>query len=124
MRVRTTRVSFAEVVGPEATEVEFDPATDYLVLRSLYAYPTGQIRDFVGRLGTLTTESTEQEAADLTIELLGRTVAEWHLLGEDGKPIPQPATRADLEALPGAVRGALFPFLATFRGRPDPTPAE
>lgn len=123
MRIRSTRVPFSEIVGAEATELAFDPDTDYLVIRSMFAMPTSEVRDFAARLDGIGAETPEAEQDAILLELIGRTVTEWHLVGVDGRPVPQPVTSADLNALPGAVRGALFPFLASFRGRPDPTPA-
>ena len=123
MKLRTFTVPFSEIVGSEATELEFDPATDYLLLRSIFAEKTSDVRDFAASIDALGAGSTDEDGVALTLDLLGRTVVEWHLIGPDGKAVPQPATGADLDALPGAIRGALFPFLASFRGKPDPTPA-
>ena len=48
-------------------------------------------------------------------------VLEWHLDGPDGA-IPVPKTAAALNALPAVLRGSLFPFLTSYRGKgPNPT---
>lgn len=121
MQIKTFRIPFEEIVGPEATELAFGPR-DYLVIRSLFALPVAQVRDFADRIGKVGEATTPEEADALVLDLLGLCVVEWHLDGPDGS-IPMPATGEDLDALPGAVRSALFPFLAGFRGKPDPTPA-
>lgn len=124
MRARTNRVPFTEIVGPDAAEVEFDPTTDYLVIRSLFGYPTREVREFMANLAGMGPDSPEEDAVAITLALMDRTIVEWHLIGPDGEPVPRPRAGADFDALPGAIRASLFPFLATFRGRPDPTPAE
>ena len=123
MRVRTFRVPFSDVVGKEAAELEFDPETDYLMVRSLFAQPSDEVREFAGRLAKIDEKTSQREADAVILDLLDRTVVEWHLAGPDGE-IARPTKAKELDALPGAVRGSLFGYLASFRGQPDPTPAD
>lgn len=121
MRPKTYTVPFAEIVGPEATELEFDDAADYLVLQSAFARPAAEVADLMARLSAMTPETPDDDAIVLIAELFGHTIVEWHLTGADGQPIPQPTTAADVRALPLSVKTQLIPFLFSFRGRPDPT---
>ena len=121
MEIRKFRVSFEEIVGPDATELAFGPG-DYLIIRSIFGMPTTSIRDFQERLAKVTEDTAAEEADGLILDLIGRCVAEWHLETAEGS-IPIPRTSEDLNALPGAIRGSLFGFLSGFRGKPDPTAA-
>lgn len=123
MQIRSFAVPFARVVeGTDSHELAFDEG-DYLVVRPIFALPSRAIRDVRDRIAAMTETSTDAEADALTLDLIAHTVAEWHLAGPDG-PIAKPATAADLNELPGVLRGALFGFLSSYRGEgPDPTPA-
>ena len=121
MEIRTYTVPFSEIVGPEATEVTFGP-DDYVQLRSLWAYPASEVSDILRRQQTLTEDSPDSDAEAILEELLRRCVVGWSLNGPDG-PIPKPTNTAEVDRLPTALALRLVPFLATFRGKPDPTPA-
>lgn len=123
MQIRSFRVPFARVVeGTDSHELSFDDG-DYLVIRPIFAQPSRAIRDVRDRIAAMGEASTDDEADALTLDLIAHTVAEWHLVGPAG-PIPKPETAADLNELPGVLRGSLFGFLSTYRGEgPDPTPA-
>lgn len=121
MEIRTYTIPFAEIVGPDATEVVFGP-DDYLQLRSLWAYPANEVSDIIRRQQALTVESPDEDAEAILKELLTRCVVGWNLNGPDG-PIPKPTNTAEVDRLPTALALRLVPYLATFRGRPDPTPA-
>jgi hypothetical protein len=122
MKLRTFTVPFAEIVAADALELEFSDS-DYLVIRPVFGQPVGLIRPLQDRLRGLSETASEDDADLLALEFLERAVVEWHLEGPDG-PIARPRTVTELDALPGAIRGALLSFLMSFRGRsPDPTSA-
>ena len=121
MQIKTFTVPFSEIVPAEAFELEFSES-DQIVVRPIFGQAVSEIRDLQERLAKVTEATSEADADALVLELIERSVVRWHLDGPDG-PIDKPTTAAALNALPGALRGALFPFLITFRGRgPNPTP--
>lgn len=121
MLIKTFRVPFAEIVGPEAMELEFGP-DDYAVVRPLFSRSVAEVRDLQERMAAVDEDTPPEEADRLVLDMLGMAFMEWHLVGPDGTPIPQPATTDDLDALPAALKGSIFPFLSNYRGRtPNPT---
>ena len=114
MRAKTFTVPFARVVGDDATELEFGP-DDYLVVRPIFAMSAEVLRGWVKRITDIESDAPEAVADQLILDLLDATCQEWHLTGPDGA-ILQPKTRAALLALPGAITGSLFGFLASYRG--------
>lgn len=136
MRVRSFRVQFSRVVPDDATEVEYGP-DDHMVVRPLFGLPSGVAQQWARRLSEVRVAAVEAEASSdqatvdaagetvdsLILDLLSSLVDGWRLDGPDG-PIPKPATVADLDALPLALRNALFGFFVGYRGdAPDPTPS-
>ena len=135
MQIRTFRVPFAEVVGDEATELEFGP-DDYLVVRPLFAMPreeSAALADRIREVERLAEEASELGRADrrrgaaeaaadkLVVDVIGLACVEWHLTGTDGQPIPKPGTPQALDTLPVGLASALYPFLMRFRGNaPNP----
>lgn len=128
MQIKTFRVPFAEIVGSEATELEFGP-DDYVVVRPLFGLSRLVLSGWQPKFEALAEMATNavddaaaQKATDkLTLELLATTCLEWHLTDGDDKPIPMPKTSADIGALPGAISAGLLTFLAGYRGA-DPNP--
>jgi hypothetical protein len=120
MQTRTFRVAFTQIVGEDATELEFGP-DDYVVVRPLFglsktALETWQERFTTVQAAVSTDAPDAQKLADkLTLDLIGETVIEWHL-AEGERAIPKPGTTAALNALPGALAGGLLGFLAAYRG--------
>lgn len=122
MQIRKFTVPFAEILPKDASELEFGPG-DYLVVRPIFSRPAADIRGLASRLSELDDKVADADADALSLELLETCVLEWHLEGEEG-PIPMPRTAAALNALPATLRGALLPFLTTYRGKgPNPTTA-
>lgn len=124
MQIRSFRVPFDRVMATSDApqELDFGPG-DYLVVRPLFSQPTSIVREIRDRVAAITTDSADADADALTLTLLGRCVAEWHLDGPDG-PIALPASVEALNELPSSLRGGLFGFLIGYRGDgPDPTPA-
>ncbi len=121
MQIKTFTVPFSEIVPAEAFELEFSE-NDQIVVRPIFGQPVSEIRDLQERLAKMTEITSEAEAYEMVLEIMARSIIRWHLDGPDG-PIDKPTTPEELNALPGALRGALFPFLISFRGRgPNPTP--
>ena len=120
MRVRSFTVPFAKIVGEDAHELDFGP-DDHVVVRPLFGLSKTEIEEWaariseVERLGNEKAEGAEAAADQLIVDLLGRAVLSWHLEGPDG-PIEKPTTPAALNALPGAIAGSLYRFLASYRG--------
>ena len=126
MQLRTFRVPFAQVVGEAATELDFGP-DDYLVVRPIFGVSKTELERWTSRFSEIAdvVAVDEKRAAKLSdklvLDLLGAVVLEWHLAGPEGI-IPQPGTVEALNALPGAIAGSLFGFLAGYRGEaPNPT---
>lgn len=123
MQLRTFRVPFSRVVGEEATELEFGPE-DYLVVRPLFGSSKTALAEW-GERYKAATEAEGSDAADLsdqlTLDIIGATVTEWHLDGPDG-PISKPGTAKALNALPGALAGSLLTFLSGYRGEGPTNP--
>lgn len=129
MRVRTFTVPFAKIVGDEAHELDFGP-DDFVVVRPLFGLSKAAIEGWaariseVERLGTdETADKAEASAAAdrLIIDLLDDAIIRWSLEGPEG-PIDKPGTPDALNALPGAVAGALYRFLTTYRGEATTNP--
>lgn len=122
MQLKTFTVPFSEIVPADALELAFDES-DFVVIRPIYGQPVADIRGLQERLTKLTAESTDDEADQLILDLLKTAIVGWNLAGPTG-PIPMPTSSAELNALPSALRGALFPFLTSYRGKgPNPTTA-
>ena len=135
MRVRTFTVPFAKVAA-EATELEFGP-DDYLVVRPLFGLPREEQAAYAERIRAVEdaaeaakdlprsdkTRKAAEDAADaLIVDIIRTGCLEWHLDGPDG-PIEMPGTPQALNALPGGLAAALYPFLTRYRGEdPNPTP--
>lgn len=121
MQFNSFRVPFSKIVE-DAPELSFGP-DDYVRVRPIFSQPTASVRQFAARVDAVTAETPVEEADAITLELIERTIEKWSLIGPDGE-IPKPTTIEELNALPASLRGALFPFLAMFRGDgPDPTTA-
>ena len=133
MRIRTFTVPFAKV-APDATEIEFGP-DDYLVVRPLFGLPREQQAAIWKRISEVETLAevakdappddgdrlaAEEKGELLILDMLRAACDEWHLDGPDG-PIPIPGTPEALNALPGGLVAALYPFLVRYRGE-DPNP--
>ena len=124
MRVRTFPVPFATIVGDEAHELDFGP-DDHVVVRPLFGLSKTEIEEWAARIGEVerlgiaddVAAKTEAAAAadQLIVDLLATAVISWQLEGPAGL-IEKPTTPAALNALPGAIAGALYRFLTTYRG--------
>lgn len=112
MRIRSFRVPFSKVVPEDAHEIEFGP-DDYMVVRPLFALPANEIAELAERM---TAADSDEKAEPLIAEILATAVLDWHLADENGVAIPKPKTGEDLRQLPGALAGALYPFLTSYRG--------
>lgn len=135
MKLRTFTVPFARVVGDEATELEFGP-DDFIIVRPLFGLPRDEITAWSRRIESV--EKAAKEAVDLPpddpvrkaaealsdtliLDVIRGAVQTWSLTGPDGTPIEMPKSPSDLEALPGGLAAALYPFLSTYRGEANPT---
>ena len=118
MRIRTFRVPFSRIV--DVPELDFGPE-DYVVLRPVFGQPADVLTEFLERVAALTDEDKD-ESDRFALDLLERTVAEWHLTDEAGEAIAQPRTAAEMYRLPAQVSGGLVTFVMGYRGDgPDPT---
>lgn len=120
MQLRTFTVPFSEIVGPEAMELEFG-AGDYVVVRPVFSRSVAEVRALQERMTKVSEDSSPEEADRLILDMIEMSFVEWHLTGPDGNEVTIPRTSADLDALPAALKGSIFPFLTDFRGR-DPNP--
>lgn len=112
MKIRTFRVPFSKVVPEDAHEIEFGP-DDYLVVRPLFGLPAAEIAELSDRM---TKADSDELAEPLIAEVLATGILDWHLADENGVAIPKPTTGDELRKLPGALAGALYPFLTSYRG--------
>lgn len=126
MRVRTFTVPFKQIVGDEALELDFGP-DDFVVVRPLFGLSKTIIEQWTTRITeveklAISDEPGASDAADrLIVDLLAEGILSWHLEGPTG-PIEKPGTPEALNALPGAIVGALYRFLTQYRGEPGPNP--
>src|SRR3990167_9085289 len=124
MRVRTFTVPFATIVGDEAHELYFGP-DDHVVVRPLFGLSKTEIEEWAARIGEVerlgiaaaddVAAKTEAAGAggQLIVDLLATAILSWQLEGPNG-PIEKPTTPTALNALPGAIAGALYRFLTTY----------
>ena len=111
MRIRSFTVPFSKVLPEDAHELEFGP-DDYMVVRPIFGLSAESLTEYLERMQKATTEA---EGDALYADVVKETVLEWHL--SDGEnDIPLPATRKAARKLPGALAGALFDFLTSYRG--------
>ena len=141
MRIRSFKVPFSRVLPEDAHELEFGP-DDYMVVRPVFGLSAEALTELVERMqkasakglevaaaeaevkgsGAVLLAETEEDGDALYADVVAQTVLEWHLTDETGAAIPVPATRADAKSLPGALAGALYDFLTSYRGDgPNPT---
>ena len=118
MRIRSFKVPFSRVLPEDAHELEFGP-DDYMVVRPVFGLSAEALTELLDRMQKA---ETEEDGDALYADVVAQTVLEWHLTDETGAAIPVPATRADAKSLPGALAGALYDFLTSYRGDgPNPT---
>ena len=111
MRIRSFTVPFSRVLPEDAHELEFGP-DDYMVVRPIFGLSAEALTELLERMNKA---ETEADGDALYADVVAQTVLEWKL-DWDGKAIPLPATRKDAKALPGALAGALYEFLTSYRG--------
>ena len=141
MQPRTATVPFADILGESANEIDFGP-DDFAVVRPLYSHPGVKIRDLLDRINALGRApaippdsspeerqrledahavAQEEEGDRILLDMLDLCIVTWSLY-EDGVAVPMPRTPDALNRLPSALRGALYVFLMSFRGKgPNPT---
>ena len=112
MRIRSFTVPFSRVLPEDAHELEFGP-DDYMVVRPIFGLSAESLTELLERMNKA---ATEEDGDALYADVVAQTVLEWHLSDENGVAIPKPATRQDAKALPGALAGALYEFLTSYRG--------